>query len=62
MPNYDDFVELALICARNAHTASKKDVSAVLWRMAVEHRNKAAKLNCGKAPDIGEPPSSISAT
>ena len=62
MQTYTDFMQLALICARNAHTASSKDVAAVLWRMAVEHRDKAARLNGGKAPDLGEPPSSITAT
>jgi hypothetical protein len=59
MPTYDDFVELALICARNAHTATSRDVSAVLRRMAIEHRDKAAKLNGGKEPDIGEPPAKL---
>jgi hypothetical protein len=41
------------------HTASSRDVSAVLWRMAIEHRDKAAKLNGGKGPDIGEPPAHL---
>jgi hypothetical protein len=59
MQTYDDFVELALIYARNAHTASSRDVSAALWRMAIEHRDKAAKLNGGKGPDIGEPPAHL---
>ena len=60
MPTYEDFVELALICARNAHTASSREVSALLWRMAVEHRDKAGKLNGGKGPDIREPPAQLS--
>lgn len=55
MSNYGDLVELALICAGNAHAATTDDVARLLWEMAKEYQAKAAAL--GDAPNIGEPPS-----
>jgi hypothetical protein len=54
--DYDALSELARICAKNAHLASSKEVAVHLWKMAVEYCNKAARLNGGKRPDIGDPP------
>jgi hypothetical protein len=56
LQTYDDLVDLVRICARNAYLANSNDVAATLWKMAVEYRDKAARLDSGKVPDIGEPP------
>ena len=53
---YDDLVDLVRICSKNAYLASSNDVAATLWKMAVEYRDKAAKLDGDRVPDIGEPP------
>jgi hypothetical protein len=57
MDRYRELVELAHICAGNAHAASTDEVARALWKMAEEYRAKAAAL--GSAPDIGEPPSRV---
>jgi hypothetical protein len=44
------------MCARNAHRASNKQVARELWKMAEEYRAKAADLDNGMLPDIGDPP------
>jgi hypothetical protein len=36
--------------------ATKKDVAAVLWKMAEDYQTEAVKLDGGKSLDIGEPP------
>jgi hypothetical protein len=41
MPTYEDFVELAKICARHARDATNKDVAAVLWKMAEDYQSEA---------------------
>ena len=56
MQPYDDLVDLVRICSRNAYLASSTDVAATLWKMAIEYRDKAAKLDSGRVLDIGEPP------
>ncbi len=56
MQTYEEFAELARICAKNAHLASQKEVGRVLWKMALEYQKKAAKLDHGKLIEIGEPP------
>jgi hypothetical protein len=53
---YEELVELARLCANNARIASTTDVAAVLWRIAREYQEKAAKLDGDKLPDIGKPP------
>ena len=57
MNDYDELVELAQICARNAHAAATEDVAHALWEMATEYQAKAAAL--GTAPNIGDPPSRV---
>ncbi len=52
-------VELARLCANQARAATAKDVAATLWRMAREYQGKAARLDSGNLPDIGEKPSDI---
>jgi hypothetical protein len=56
MQTYDDLVDLVRICAKNAYIANSNEVAVVLWKMAVEYRDKAAKLDSSAVPDIGEPP------
>ena len=50
----EQLVELARLCANQARATSAKDVAATLWRMAQEYQQKAARLDSGKLPDIGE--------
>lgn len=57
MGRYVELVELAQICARNAHSAATQQVAEMLWQMAEEYRGKAAAL--GPAPEIGDPPGKI---
>jgi len=47
MPTYDDLVELAEICLRQAHAAKSRAVAAELRRMAKEYQKRAAELNLG---------------
>ena len=55
----EQLVELARLCANQARATSAKDVAATLWRMAQEYQRKAARLDSGKLPDIGEKPSDL---
>jgi hypothetical protein len=40
----EHLIEIARLCARQSCLASTKDVAAILWRMALEYCEKAAKL------------------
>jgi hypothetical protein len=55
--DYDELVQLAHLCARNAYAAGTAEVAHELWEMAKEYQTKAAAL--GTPPNIGEPPSRI---
>ena len=57
MQTYEDLVELARICAKNAHIADMPEIARELWKMAQEYQRKAAALDSGRLPDIGPPPS-----
>jgi hypothetical protein len=50
---YDDLVELARICFRQAST-TKKIAAAELRRMAKEYQRRTAKRDDGKAPSLSE--------
>jgi hypothetical protein len=54
MNRYDELLELAHTCARNARSATSKEGATELWSMASEYRAKAAEL--GEPPNIGDPP------
>ena len=54
MLNYDDLVELARLCARNAHSTTSRDVADELSQMAKEYQAQAGKL--GTSPEIGDAP------
>jgi hypothetical protein len=51
---YDDLVKLARTCARQAKEMTNPSVSAELMRMAKHYQLRAAELDGGKLPDIGE--------
>ena len=51
---YQQLVELARTCWRQAGITTSKEVADVLRRMAKEYQQKAAQLDSGKVPDIGE--------
>lgn len=53
MRTYDELVELARMCWREAHR-SRNDVARELHRMASQYQQQAAKLDGGKLPDIGD--------
>jgi hypothetical protein len=40
----EQLIEIARLCVRQACATTTKDVAAVLWRMAQEYLDKAAKL------------------
>ena len=50
-------VELARICAAQSRLTTSKEVAQALWRLAKEYLERAAKLDCRRLPDIGDPPS-----
>ena len=52
MLTYNELVELASLCARNARIATSKDVADELRRMAEEYRDQAARL--GEVPELGD--------
>ena len=54
MQLYDELVELAKICIEQARSTHKQDVASELRRMAREYQYRAATLDDGKLPDIGE--------
>jgi hypothetical protein len=57
MSRYDESVELALMWAHNARSATSKEVATELWQMEREYRAKTAEL--GDPPNIGNPPAGI---
>jgi hypothetical protein len=57
MQSYAEFSEQAWLCAHYARTSRHDRVAEELWRTAQEYQRRAADLNSGVAPDIGEPPS-----
>ena len=52
--SYADLVELAKICIVQARASTAHDVAAELRRMAKEYQRRAAQMEGGKLPDIGE--------
>ena len=49
MPTYEDLVELAKICARQAQAAEDKSVATVLLEMAKEYQAEAVKIRQRKS-------------
>jgi hypothetical protein len=51
---YDDLVELARICLKQSREAKNPFVSEELRHVAKGYQLRAAAMNNGKLPDIGE--------
>jgi hypothetical protein len=57
MHTYSEALELALMSAGNARSASTKQAARELWKIAQEYQAQAAKLGNGRGvPDLGSPP------
>jgi hypothetical protein len=56
MDTYGDLVELARICLKQAREAENASVSAELRHMAKGYQVRAATMDHGRLPDIGEGP------
>jgi len=52
--NYDDLVQLARICTRQAKATASEAVAVELERMAREYQRRAAALDGGKLPKIDD--------
>jgi hypothetical protein len=59
MRTCSEALELALMSARNARSASTKQAARELWKMAQEYQAEPAKLDNGRVPDLGSPPDSL---
>jgi hypothetical protein len=55
MPTYEDLVELANICTRQARAAEDKSVATVLLEMAKEYQAEAVKVRQQQIRQVGEP-------
>jgi hypothetical protein len=51
---YDDLVQLARICTRQANGAESEALAAELRRMAEDYTRRAAALDGGGLPEIDE--------
>jgi hypothetical protein len=56
MPTYEDLVELAKICARQARATTDQSVATVLLEMAKEYQAEAAKFDSSLSHEVGVPP------
>jgi hypothetical protein len=56
MHTYGDLVELARICFKQAREAENASVSAELRHIAKGYQVRAAIMDHGRLPDIGEEP------
>jgi hypothetical protein len=56
MQTYDDLVELARVCLKLAREAKNPIVSDELKHLARGYQLRAAAMDNGKLPDIGERP------
>ena len=56
MDSVSDVAELAKVCANQARLTTSTEVARALWRMAKQYQARAAKLDNGTLPEIGEPP------
>jgi hypothetical protein len=54
MPSYNDLMELARICLRQARQTASPAVADELQQMARDYQRRAAALNGGTPPDIVE--------
>jgi hypothetical protein len=56
MQTFEDFAELARVCAAQARLTNSRDVAQALWKMANGYQERAAQRDSGQLPDIGAPP------
>jgi hypothetical protein len=56
MQTFEDFAELARVCAAQARLTNSREVAHALWKMANDYQGRAARADSGRPPDIGEPP------
>jgi len=54
MDTYIDLVQLARICFKRAREATNPSTRDELKRMAKEYQERAAKMDSGELPDIGD--------
>jgi hypothetical protein len=54
MQTYEDLLEIARICLKQARAAENPSVSAEFMRLAKGYQMRAATMVSGKLPDIGE--------
>jgi hypothetical protein len=54
MQAFDDLVDLAHLCLKQASLTTNPVVSTELRRLAEEYQKRAAKLDSGKPPVSGE--------
>jgi hypothetical protein len=54
MRTYEELLELASLCARNARISSDREVARELWKMAREYEVEAAKLDNGRLPEFAD--------
>jgi hypothetical protein len=59
MHTYNEALELAMMCARNARISSTKQVARELWKMAQEYQAEAGKLDNYSMPVLGDPPQGL---
>lgn len=51
---YADLLEFAKTCIEQARATKSRDVALELRRMVKKYQKRAAKMNGGQLPDIGE--------
>jgi hypothetical protein len=52
METYEQIVAFARDCIRHSRTATSKEVSEELLRLAKQYQERAAKLDGGKLPKV----------
>ena len=62
MRTYKELLDLATSCAKSARATTSEQVAYSMWQMALEYQQEAAKLDGGKLPDIGHPPTILAPT
>ena len=54
MREHEDLAELAKICMAQARATQSPEVAEALRRMARDYRQRAARLDSGTPPEMGE--------
>lgn len=56
MLTFAELDEIAGVLAMQSHVTARKQVARELWRLAQDYQVRAATLDGGKLPHIGDPP------